>query len=166
MWKKRLIWRNDSLVLNNNVTEVRVQSDRNDNPELLQSSRDFRDNNTIRVSVRNGDFIPDSEGPLVISYHYMPLLLNNNQERIPDADQRKPENNVEYVPAPEQNTPMDLSLVKVEVKEEVVTSRDQDSGYNPSPPLVVDLTTTPDDYQIQSVLQTRISKTFAKEKMF
>ena len=41
---------------------------------------------------------------------------------------------------------MDLSLVKVELKEEAMSSRgDHDSGYTPSPPLVVDLTVTPDE---------------------
>lgn len=141
MWKKRLIWRNELVVINNDVSKDTVKSDRNDAVSL--SSRDSFNNNTDRVSVRNGNFIPDTKGSLVISYHYVPLLNNNH---IHDEDiQQKSEDMEEHVPDPEQDAPMDLSLIKIEMKEEAVTSRDQDSGYNPSPPLVVDLTNTPDE---------------------
>ena len=141
MWKKRLIWRNELVVVNNDVNKDTVKSDRND--AVSSSSRDSFNNNTDRVSVRNGNFIPDTKGSLVISYHYVPLLNNNH---IHDEDiQQKSEDMEEQVPDPEQDAPMDLSLIKIEMKEEAVTSRDQDSGYNPSPPLVVDLTNTPDE---------------------
>lgn len=145
MWKKRLIWRNELVVLNNDVNKDTVKSDRNDTES--SSSEDSFNNNTDRVSVRNGDFIPDTKGSLVVSYHYVPLL-NNNQDHIHDDDiQQKSEFMMEHeqVPDPEQDIPMDLSLIKIEMKEEAVTSRDGDSGYNPSPPLVVDLTNIPDE---------------------
>ena len=163
MWKKRLIWRNESVVFNSDVKKETVKSDPDDS--IASSSGESLNNNTNRYSVRNGDFVPDKEGSLVISYHYVPVL-NNNPDSIPDDSQQKPEDLVmvecvpdpvmqEYVPdpAPEQEEAMDLSLVKVEMKEEAVTmtSRDQDSGYNPSPPLVVDLTNTPDEVFTQPV---------------
>ena len=144
MWKKRLLWRNELVVINNDVNKDKVQSDRND--AVSSSSRDSFNNNPDRVSVRNGNFITDTKGSLVISYHYVPLL-NNNHDHIHDEDiQQKSEDMLEQVPdPPEQDAPMDLSLIKIEMKEEAVTSRDQDSGYNPSPPLVVDLTNIPDE---------------------
>ena len=171
MWKKRLILRNESVVFNSDVKKETVKSDPDDSIALsLSTSGDSLNNNTNRFSVRNGDFVPDKEGSLLISYHYVPVL-NNNPESIPDDSQQMPEDMVmvecvpdpvmvEYVPdpAPEQEEAMDLSLVKMEMKEEAVTmtSRDQDSGYNPSPPLVVDLTNTPDEVFTQPVRLLKI----------
>ena len=156
MWKKRLLWRNELAVFNNNVGHDTDTKNDRDDCHSSSSSRDLLDINTERVSVRNGGFVPDTEGSLVISYHYVPLH-NNNNNYIPD-DQiqedslqmpglRIKENmkEEETVPDLEQEEPMDLSLVKVEMKEEAMTSRDHDSGYTPSPPLVVDLTATPDE---------------------
>ena len=172
MWKKRLIWRNESVVFHSNVKQETVKSDPDDSIALsLSTSGDSLNNNTNRYSVRDGDFIPDKEGSLVISYHYVPVL-NNNPDIIPDDSQQKPEDLVmvecvpdpvmeyapEHAPELEQEEAMDLSLVKVEMKEEAVTmtSRDQDSGYNPSPPLVVDLTNTPDEVFSQPVILSKI----------
>ena len=134
MWKKRLIWRNELVVFNNDVNEDTVKSDRN---VAESSSRDSFSNNKDRVSVRNGDFFLDKQGSLVISYHYVPLLNNNHTHILDDDIQQKSEVMLEQAPDPEQDAPMDLSLIKVELKEEAVTSQDRDSGYNPSPPLVV-----------------------------
>ena len=141
MWKKRLIWRNELVVFNNSVSnDTDTMSDRD---AFHSSSRDI---NTERVSVRNGGFIPDTEGSLVIRYHYVPLHnISLHDDQIQEYSQQVPEDLVEYVPDPEQEAPMDLSLVKVELKEEAISNRDHDSGYTPSPPLVVDLTVTPDE---------------------
>ena len=77
MWKKRLIWRNELVMCkdNGNVSnDSDTKSDRDDS----SSSGDLLDINTARVSVRNGEFVQDTEGSLLISFHYMPPHNNNN----------------------------------------------------------------------------------------
>ena len=161
MWKKRLIWRNELVMCkdNGNVSnDSDTKSDRDDS----SSSGDLLDINTARVSVRNGEFVQDTEGSLLISFHYVPPHNINNSHDDEDS-QQMPGDLVEYVPDLEQEAPMDLSLVKVEMKEEaMMSSRDHDSGYNPSPPLV-DLTSVPDeDYCSQAVSRKHLAerKTF------
>ena len=57
MWKKRLIWRNESVVFNSDVKKETVKSDPDDS--IASSSGESLNNNTNRYSVRNGDFVPD-----------------------------------------------------------------------------------------------------------
>ena len=85
----------------------------------------------------------------MICCQYVPLLCSN------DEDLRHIHQTTEHFIS-EQETPLDLrSVIKLEMKEEAVTREEenQDSGYNPSPPLV-DLADTPDEdlSQLVSVL--------------
>ena len=87
----------------------------------------------------------------MISCQYVPLLCSND----PDLIHQHIHQNTEHL-TPEQETPLDLSsVIKLEIMEEAATKeeKDQDSGYNSSPPLV-DLTNTPDEdfSQLVSVL--------------
>ena len=96
----------------------------------------------------------DAEGSLLVTCQLVPI---NNDLRHPDQDIQQ--NPVQYestpgIPVIEQETPMDLSVVKIEMKEEELTrdSHDRDSGYTSisSPPLV-DLTNIPDEDPTQMV---------------
>jgi len=158
MWKKRLIWRNELVMCKNNGnvsndTDMSDCLDTKSDRDESSSSGDLLDINTAKVSVRNGEFVPDTKGSLLISFHYM-LPHNNNNSHDDEDTQQMRGDLVDYVPDLEQEAPLDLSLVKVEMKEEaVMSSRDRDSGYNPSPPLVVDLTSIPDeDFCSQAVV--------------
>ena len=101
----------------------------------------------LKASVKNGDLVEDAGGSLLISYHYVPLSY---------TDDLKHQQIHQTLAVPEQVAPLDLSSVhgiKLEIKEEAVAGdgKDQDSGYNPSPPLV-DLTSTPDGDEDRSQL--------------
>ena len=98
--------------------------------------------------MKSGNLVEDAEGPLMICCQYEPLVCSD------DHDLR----HIHQIS--EQETPLDLSsVIRLEMKGEVVTleEKDQDSGYNPSPPLV-DLADTPDEdlRQLVSVLVCHI----------
>ena len=167
MWKKRLIWRNELVMCKDNGN-VSNDSDTKSDRDESSSSGDLLDINTARVSVRNGEFVQDTEGSLLISFHYMPPHNNNNINNSHELEDSKqmPGDLVEYVPDLEQEAPMDLSLVKVEMKEEaMMSSRDHDSGYNPSPPLV-DLTSVPDEDYCSQAVSRKHHLTLAERKTF
>ena len=97
----------------------------------------------------------DAEGSLLVTCQLVPI---NNELRHPDQDiQQTPvqhESTPPVIPVIEQETPMDLSVVKIEMKEEELTreSHDRDSGYtSTSSPPIVDLTNIPDEDPTQMV---------------
>lgn len=107
------------------------------NDSVFYSSEGYQNNNWLKfqASVKSGNLVEDAEGPLMICCQYEPLLCSD------DHDLR----HIHQIS--EQETPLDLSsVIRLEMKGEVVTRevKDQDSGYNPSPPLV-DLADTPDE---------------------
>ena len=150
MWKKSLILRSDSGVQSDNDNKVSVK---NHNESHNFSATICSQNIGFTACVKDGNLVLDKRGSLVVSHQYFPLFCNS--DLFPHDAIIQQTLGPGCAPVPDQVTPLDLSLLKVEMKEEAVIrdNTEHDSGYQTSPPLV-DLTNTPDEDHTQEVRET------------